>query len=314
MVHRASPTVSIITATFNRSNVLRYAIESVLHSTFDEWEMIVVGDCCTDDSDQVVRSFADDRIRWHNLPENHGEQSKPNNVGLDLSRGQYVGYLNHDDMYFPDHLETSLEWLQTSNADLVFSALAVVLPSTPRERRNNQWRCDIRAVSPTGVYEHYVGCPASSWIARRQAMERFRWPDARNCFDASSQNVLTAMHRDGLKLVGKPQVTVLAIHSGGRSNVYAQREFEENEYYWKRMCVDPSFREDLLGRVAVDLSARKHVFRWREWGRLLVSRTLARLGLRPMRMWYRLRYGRRGEFINRLRRQRGLAPLPKEKH
>ena len=68
------PRVSIITSTFNRSNVLRLAIASVRRSTFEDWELLVVGDHCTDDTEAVVSAFGDSRIRFFNLPQNHGEQ------------------------------------------------------------------------------------------------------------------------------------------------------------------------------------------------------------------------------------------------
>src|SRR5581483_1041903 len=87
--------VSVVIATFNRSNVLRFAIESVRWQTYPDWELIVVGDCCTDDTEEVVRSFNDPRVRFVNLPRNHGEQSVPNNFGCDLAQGEYIAFLNH---------------------------------------------------------------------------------------------------------------------------------------------------------------------------------------------------------------------------
>ncbi|HHX98562.1 MAG TPA: glycosyltransferase, partial [Lentisphaerae bacterium] len=63
------PEVSIITSTYNRSAVLRRAIESVrAQRDFDNWEMCVVGDCTPDDSEAVVASFGDPRLRFYNLP------------------------------------------------------------------------------------------------------------------------------------------------------------------------------------------------------------------------------------------------------
>ena len=58
------PTVSVIMATYNRSNIIGYAIGSLLRSSFADWELIVVGDACTDDTESVVSSFADPRIRF----------------------------------------------------------------------------------------------------------------------------------------------------------------------------------------------------------------------------------------------------------
>src|SRR5690606_24951720 len=95
------PLVSVVMATYNRSNIIVYAIESLRANTLQDWELIVVGDCCTDDTETVVSAFGDQRIRFINLPENCGEQSGPNNFGVGLARGKYLAFLNHDDMWFP---------------------------------------------------------------------------------------------------------------------------------------------------------------------------------------------------------------------
>ena len=96
-----TPLVSIVVATYNRAHVVAHAIASVRRSTVTDWELIVVGDRCTDDTEAVVAGFADPRITWVNLPENAGEQSGPNNEGIRRARGRYLALLNHDDLFFP---------------------------------------------------------------------------------------------------------------------------------------------------------------------------------------------------------------------
>jgi len=69
-----APAISVVIATYNRSRALGYAIESVLGQTFADWELIVVGDACTDDTAEVVARYveADPRVRFVNLEHNWG--------------------------------------------------------------------------------------------------------------------------------------------------------------------------------------------------------------------------------------------------
>ena len=57
-------------AAYNRSNVLRFAIETVLAQTLEDWELWVIGDACTDDTEDVVASFGDERLHFVNLEQN----------------------------------------------------------------------------------------------------------------------------------------------------------------------------------------------------------------------------------------------------
>ena len=69
-----SPRVTVVIATYDWSTVLPYSIGSVLGQSFADFELLVVGDGCTDDSESVVSSFGDPRFRWYNLDRNHGSQ------------------------------------------------------------------------------------------------------------------------------------------------------------------------------------------------------------------------------------------------
>jgi glycosyltransferase involved in cell wall biosynthesis len=149
--------VSVITATYNRSEVLRWALESVRAQTFDDWEQIVVGDCCTDDTADVIASFGDSRIRFVNRAVNYGEQSVPNNDGFALARGDLVAYLNHDDLWFRDHLDTLVAHLERTGADLVY-ALPVSIDTDGRAF------CGTTNAELCYDPSHFV--PSSLWLAR----------------------------------------------------------------------------------------------------------------------------------------------------
>lgn len=113
----AVPLVSVITSTYNRANVIRRAIESVLAQTFTRWEMNIVGDCTPDNTAEVIASYQDPRLRFHNLPEKsppraHGAIAK-NHAIQKMSRGRYIAYLDDDDAYRPDFLATMVGYLDS---------------------------------------------------------------------------------------------------------------------------------------------------------------------------------------------------------
>lgn len=100
----AAPLFTVVMATYNRGAMIAPSIESVLRQTDTDFELIVVGDGCTDATGEIVRGFASSRITWCNLPANSGGQSAPNNEGIRRARGAWICYLGHDDIWSPDHL------------------------------------------------------------------------------------------------------------------------------------------------------------------------------------------------------------------
>src|SRR5438876_9477906 len=120
------PLVSVIIPTYNWSSVLPYSIGSVLRQTFTDFELLVVGDGCTDDSEAVVGRVGDPRVEWINLPTNTGHQSEPNNEGLKQARGQFIAYLGHDDLWLPHHLSCLLSALE-QGADLAYGMTLYLL-------------------------------------------------------------------------------------------------------------------------------------------------------------------------------------------
>ncbi len=121
-------TVSVIVPTFNSGATLQLALQTVLGQDFSDFEVWVVGDGCTDDSEQVVASFADDRLHWVNLPTNSGGPSLPRNEGLARAKGRFVAYLGHDDLWFPWHLSGLVSCIESTKSDFACSIGASIGP------------------------------------------------------------------------------------------------------------------------------------------------------------------------------------------
>lgn len=316
-----SPLVSIITATYNRSNVLAFAIESIRWQTFQDWELWVIGDACTDDTEQVVASFHDPRIHFVNLPQNIGEQSGPNNIGGQYARGQYLAYLNHDDLWLPDHLEVAVKALVETDADFVFTLLEAVQRNTTNA---------LHGASPVTGHQPPVYVPASSWVFKRTLLQEIGpWRFYRECYRIPSQDWLFRTWKAGKTLCRVPRLTVVAIQSGSRPGSYANREEQEHHAYFDRIRSEPDFRTQELAAMgfASEREALLHYGApfWRRplpeipyyVARQLFIRTCLSLGCDPFAIHQVLRHIHRGvhkgALIDYKRRVRGLPPLARKK-
>lgn len=96
--------VSVLLPTYNRADILPRAIESVLAQTFRDFELLVVDDGSTDDTEEIVESYDDDRIRYVRLEKNRGS-APARNVGIERSRGEFVAFQDSDDEWKARKLE-----------------------------------------------------------------------------------------------------------------------------------------------------------------------------------------------------------------
>lgn len=103
--------VSVMMPAYNAEAYIGDAIESVLAQEFADWELIIVNDGSTDQTASVVRRYADPRIRVINQP--NGGEAAARNTALDYMQGQYIAFLDADDLWRPHHLALSVAYLQT---------------------------------------------------------------------------------------------------------------------------------------------------------------------------------------------------------
>lgn len=108
-----SPKVSVCIPVYNGQDYIAEAVESVLGQTFQNYELIVCDNCSTDDTEKIVRSFRDARIRYFKNENNLGLVGNANRC-IDLSQGEYICILHHDDTMFPENLELKTKVLDAN--------------------------------------------------------------------------------------------------------------------------------------------------------------------------------------------------------
>ena len=105
------PFFTVVIPTYNRSNLLKRAIVSVLEQTFANFELIIVDDQSTDDTASVVNSFGDSRIRYMMNHRTKGACGA-RNVGIFSATGKWVAFLDDDDIWLPEKLKDQYELIQ----------------------------------------------------------------------------------------------------------------------------------------------------------------------------------------------------------
>jgi glycosyltransferase involved in cell wall biosynthesis len=110
---------SIILPTYNRAHMLAKAMDSVLAQTFKDWELIIVDDGSTDNTEDLVKSYSDPRIHYHR--QENRERSAARNAGISLAVGKYICFLDSDDYYLPDHLQNLFVILEKSDFPVCFA-------------------------------------------------------------------------------------------------------------------------------------------------------------------------------------------------
>ena len=105
-----SPQISIVIPCYNGANYLTATLKTVQAQSFENWELIVVDDCSTDGSRELVQNFADKdpRIQLLALSKNYGGPAAPRNRGVERARGEWISFLDADDLWHPLKLEHQL--------------------------------------------------------------------------------------------------------------------------------------------------------------------------------------------------------------
>lgn len=127
------PLISIITPIFNGEKYILETIHSVLNQTYTNWEMIIVDNKSTDNSIEVIKTVCDDRIKIIYLEYNSGGPARPRNIGLTNAKGEYIAFLDADDVWLPNKLEKQVELLERESLIDIVHSLAYTIDTRSKK-------------------------------------------------------------------------------------------------------------------------------------------------------------------------------------
>lgn len=110
--------ISVIIPTYNRADLLPKAIKSVKNQTFKDVEIIVVDDCSTDNTQEIVKQYLGENDTYIRLLQNHGTSTKPRYEGIKIAKGEYICLLDSDDYLDPTCLEKEYKKMVESDPDV----------------------------------------------------------------------------------------------------------------------------------------------------------------------------------------------------
>lgn len=117
-----NPLISVVIPMYNAQMYISKTLESIVHQSYQNWEIIIVDNNSDDNSKKIVKEFAarDSRFKLIELAHNSGGPAKPRNIGIEHAQGEYIAFVDADDIWLPEKLEKQFEFIKTQ--DLNFTS------------------------------------------------------------------------------------------------------------------------------------------------------------------------------------------------
>jgi len=166
-----SPKVSIIIGAYNCEKTIQETVYSVINQTFKDWELIIVDDCSNDHTIEKLKAIDDGRINIIKTNKNSGLPAVARNIGIKISKGEFIAFLDHDDVWSKQKLATQLPYFQSPEIIGVASD-ATLIAETPYYRKVSWGRSKLGYIDYQykAILAHNP-IITSSLVVRKQALE-----------------------------------------------------------------------------------------------------------------------------------------------
>ncbi len=148
--------VSIIMPSYNTAKFISGSIESVLAQTYSDWELIIVDDCSTDNTDEVVKPFlSDSRIKYIKNEKNSGAAVSRNRA-LREAKGKWIAFLDSDDLWMPNKLQKQIAFMQSNGYHFSYTNYIEI---DENDKPNGRSVTGPQKITRHGMYNYcWVGC------------------------------------------------------------------------------------------------------------------------------------------------------------
>jgi glycosyltransferase involved in cell wall biosynthesis len=144
-----NPLISILLPVYNAEKYLKESIESILHQTYKNLELIIINDGSIDDSKNIIKSYNDQRIIYIENKNNKGLIHSLNE-GIEISKGEYIARMDSDDISFPERIEYQLQFL-IENPTIGIVGTHAVFFTESSDKPIKNWNLDLKTNQPSEI-------------------------------------------------------------------------------------------------------------------------------------------------------------------
>lgn len=226
--------ISIILPTYNRGDFISRSIKSIQNQTYNNWELIIIDDGSTDNTDLIINEFVinDCRILFIKLEKNVGA-SGARNKGIEVSKGDYITFIDSDDEYLPSKIESQLElFLKDESAQI-----GLVTCGRQDFRGNklyNIWVPEVKSNVLSNLFKgRQIGAGTPFLMVNRKVIDAgVRFDENINVVEDFDFVVQTLMNGFNFDIVKEPLVNVF--HDAQERNFNYERGFSAREYLFEK--------------------------------------------------------------------------------
>jgi len=248
------PLISVIIPTYNHASYLKEAMGSVLGQTYSNLELIVIDNFSTDDTESIVQSLDDDRIRYLKFS-NNGVIAASRNHGIKEAKGEFIAFLDSDDYWFKDKLALQLKALQENEK----AGISFCLFKTKSDNSINDEKIlgPKKNTLPAEIYERLIKVNfivSSSVFVRKSALDEV------GVFDESKELVCSEDFDLWLRIAHKYEAAFVPV-VGGIYRIHENNESSNNNRLGKAIAViDKHIREKRISQEKGDYAKASFYF------------------------------------------------------